>query len=518
VVSESQTLTRPSATLSRWERVVAIVLMAMLVGCNDSQQASPTAPGVASHDQIVEELFDSAIGLLNELDEFDSGDALTQVVNRLNQWVAVQKPLTGWRVDPLVDELPAELRNLQLMRSLAALKFQVEDGLGLQEAVWMRDVARGAVGHEQDDLARAQLMFDWIVRNVQLAPEVPSEEQPPAVRARLAQMPWETLLFGRGQAVDRAWAFMLMARQQELDVVMLAYRDSKQELHAWLPALLVGEQLYLFDAELGLPLPGPRGRGVATLADATEKPDVFAQWNLNAEHQYRLQPADLKRVVALVEASPVYLEERMKLVELRLAGPERLKLSTDPSDLVARLKKLPQVSDAGLWKLPYERMQTRSQLKHDGLEKLRHEVRLFRESTLWKARVLQLMGHETGERGAIHYYQLSRPADAEVAEAKLDEPRKALISLVKEDASYWLGIIAFERGNYDTAADYFARRTLAAHPKGPWTWGAQYNLARTYEAQQRTDEAIEIYQASQSPQRYGNLLRARELQKQSKQK
>ena len=52
----------------------------------------------------------------------------------------------------------------------------------------------------------------------------------------------------------------------------------------------------------------------------------------------------------------------------------------------------------------------------------------------------------------------------------------------KEDASYWLGLIAFEQKNYPVAIDYFSRRTLDATPDGPWTDGAHYNLGRTYEA------------------------------------
>ena len=52
----------------------------------------------------------------------------------------------------------------------------------------------------------------------------------------------------------------------------------------------------------------------------------------------------------------------------------------------------------------------------------------------------------------------------------------------KQDASYWSGLIAYQRGNYPAAVDYFARRTLEFMPDGPWTDGARYNLARTFEA------------------------------------
>jgi hypothetical protein len=73
------------------------------------------------------------------------------------------------------------------------------------------------------------------------------------------------------------------------------------------------------------------------------------------------------------------------------------------------------------------------------------------------------------------------------------------------------------------AIDYFQDRTLEDSPDGPWTYGARYNLARTYEAQaaELTDEpdeaaalrqkAIELLENDSSPQEHGNRLRAARL-------
>ncbi len=52
---------------------------------------------------------------------------------------------------------------------------------------------------------------------------------------------------------------------------------------------------------------------------------------------------------------------------------------------------------------------------------------------------------------------------------------------VKEMASYWLGLLAFEKGQYKVAADFFEKRTIQAFPDGTFTNGARYNLGRTYE-------------------------------------
>ena len=80
----------------------------------------------------------------------------------------------------------------------------------------------------------------------------------------------------------------------------------------------------------------------------------------------------------------------------------------------------------------------------------------------------------------------------------------------KQDASYWLGLVAFEQGNYPSAIDYFTQRTLAAIPNSPWLGGASYNTARAYEASGQPKQAQEWYYRPQTstPSTYGNVLRA----------
>jgi hypothetical protein len=87
-----------------------------------------------------------------------------------------------------------------------------------------------------------------------------------------------------------------------------------------------------------------------------------------------------------------------------------------------------------------------------------------------------------------------------------------LMTQAKQDASYWLGLLVFQEQAYPAAIDFFATRTLAASPGGPWTSGAHYNLGRTYEATGDIEKAIAQYEAdTASPQSIGNRLRARWL-------
>src|SRR5262249_2635011 len=114
---------------------------------------------------------------------------------------------------------------------------------------------------------------------------------------------------------------------------------------------------------------------------------------------------------------------------------------------------------------------------------------------------------------------------------------------VRVMATYWLAQIAYERGNYGDAAEYFrylrdheapaflrfldelpaAKTELEKKSRHPvnlvikpklniWIIGANYNLARALEAQGRDAEAIDAYEADTSAdQRPGSLYRARRL-------
>jgi tetratricopeptide (TPR) repeat protein len=498
------------------------ILLLTLAGCSSSADESETGAGPGSA-QMVDDLFANAVGLLNDLDEFDPSEALPQVINRLNQWIGTRKPIAHWQPDPLVGKLEPRLKKLPPLVDLSLLRFEREDGLGLQEAVWLREAARTIVGRETDDLARARRLFDWTVRNIELLPE-DAEQQ----ASRWPQRPWETMLLGRGQVVDRAWVWILLARQQGLDVVLLA-ADTPEARHGrlpekWLPALLLEKSLYLFDPQWGLPIPGADGRGVATLEQAASDPRIFERLDSGAKHHYRLRADDLRRVVVLVEGSSYYLSQRMELLELHLAGADRIVLSLDASGLVDRAAALGHVGSGRLWNLPYERLAEKFAASKQQIDDGNRQVSVFRSPTrnLWSARVLHLMGRYTGPRGAIHFYQLCRPANDDIADAleagKVTRQIADLARQAKEDASYWLGLLAYERGLYETAIDYFRLRTLDSFPKGAWTEGAHYNLARSYEDLGQAAEAIAQYDATQSAQRPGNLVRAGRLKAEMPQK
>jgi TolA-binding protein len=117
----------------------------------------------------------------------------------------------------------------------------------------------------------------------------------------------------------------------------------------------------------------------------------------------------------------------------------------------------------------------------------------------------------------MHYYQLARPSNAELSASSAHPLEKMVYLRGKQDATYWSGLISCQRDNYTAAVDYFGRRMLELFPHSPWTNGARYNLARTFEAAGDTERAILVYESdADAPGYLGELLRAKWLTKRPK--
>lgn len=452
--------------------------------------------------------------------------------------------------------------DLDYFATLAAPHFLPADRIALREAILLRDVSRWARGEQADDVSRAKRLFDWVVRNIQLEPDhaahgaraahgAPPPQGDPG-GPRLLKRPWETLLWGAGTAMERAWVFILLARQQGLDAAVLALEDTADSAHPtlrpWTVGVLSGGNLYLFDPYLGLPIPAPGGVTLdasgqldvrpATLAMVLGDPQLLGQMDLDPVSPYRVRATDLKRIVALVEGSPAYTARRMHQAQRRLAGEESIVLSAAPSGQEARLRECTGIADVRLWSLPYEVIFQRTQAGEESIRQAGRLLQVVSSGALWKGRVRHLEGKFTGDSNAVQFYGTARLSDRDIESlsgaTRLQEAARAwpapardqedvaasiaglraIAALARQNAGYWLGLAAFEQGKYDMAGDYFSVRTLAAYPGGPWTPGATYNLGRVCEAQKSYLQAIQHYRANTgSAQSYGDQLRAEWLEK-----
>ncbi len=342
-----------------------------------------------------------AFSVLKNIDELQSPATLATIVERLNQWSTQAPDNVEWSLDPLVETLPAECRQLTVVRQLAEPRFLASDGRELQQTMWLGEIAKRARGEDNTPLIAAQELFDWVVRNIQLERDGSIE---------IPHMPRELLLFGRGTAVDRAWLFSLLARQQGLDVVALALpaKDGAEQPRFWLTALAFDDELYLFDPRLGLPIPGPGGKGVATLKQVLADEALLRQLDVDDERRYPIAHADLEKIVVprrrfTALFGPPDEPGRKRPAGQRGFGPLRASLGDrrtnedaaphrERADLAAAIRAHDSLQDGAM----------RKKADEEFIPFLQPSV------VLWQARTLHLLGSFEGEERARRHFISSR--------------------------------------------------------------------------------------------------------------
>jgi transglutaminase-like putative cysteine protease len=453
--------------------------------------------------------------------------ALQQVVERANQWVRNQpRASSDWQVEPLLARLPDELRGAKgVAEAIAPVNlrdglFADWEGRQLAEAVWMRDVAQWARGSATSDADVAAVLFDWVVRNIDLDP---------ADAPRVVFHPWQALVYGHGSAADRAWVFIELCRQQRIDAVVVRPKlDDASAAAPQLVGVLVGDQIQLYDPQLGLPLAG-QGDQRATLAELAENDALLRQLDVEGQFTYPLTAEQLGKLEAFIAASPLQLARRSKLLEDALEGEEFVRLTTTPAALSERLARHPQFVQVSLWTVPFERIAAENSIDQESrLNAAAEFAPLAERPLLWKARVLHFQGNKDvraeqrndplaesrqGHMDALKLYQdrSVRPSNAELS--KLEPAKRTVYAASKAAASYWLGLLSYDLGNLEVALSWLGDRTLEADPDGRWANGARYNLARTHEAMGHLEDAARLLGSdpADAPQRHGNLVRARRL-------
>jgi tetratricopeptide (TPR) repeat protein len=133
---------------------------------------------------------------------------------------------------------------------------------------------------------------------------------------------------------------------------------------------------------------------------------------------------------------------------------------------------------------------------------------------LLAARIREFRGDIAGPDGAKASYLAARPSKPVIAAAVAAAPPQQAVALqqlyaqMKEDATYWLGVLTLAEGEYEAAVDYLERMTLAAAPDSRWADAARIHLAEAFLALGRREDAVALLRADTSPQRFGSRLRA----------
>jgi hypothetical protein len=544
--------------------------------------------------------------LLETADTGSSQDLNDQIISYLNRWAFEQPAAKDWKPTALLEQLQPEFRNIREISAaaLAENTFSAEDVSHLQQsrqlkltgkwvtrkptpdylAEWAKQ--KGLSADAEQQLFAAERIFDWTVRNVQLSPLRPHPDRnstgPTTSNQRKVSgvaeaivgpgymhRPMETLLYGKGDMLERAQVFILAARQQGLNAVMLAVldKDGKGSYEPWLPALLIDDELYLFDTQLGLPIPDQSGQGVATLSEVLADNALLRSLDMSEELTYRVANKQLEKVHVLLNISPAAMSMKMRQLQRSLTGETQLALYVDADQQHEQFARLEGIDDVALWTISLENILYLQGIK-DRVAKDRaiyirvsNEQRLFRQTPqLSKGRVQQISGHFDGtasnmnERAVIgakelllafqmsHKRLMALPRDDEFLKANglllrdNETPQQQLIRIqsrvfdlirANQQTSFWIAGVHFETENYTAAARWFENRVLddvrnlpgVEEPlTNPWAFAARYNIGRCHEALGNTEDAQRFYRADTSAQKHGCLLRARQLRQRTEAK
>lgn len=562
-----------------------IVLVAIVIGFTTGGGGRRQYDRIGADANTVDHL-ELAIDALKQRSTTGASTGLTRAVSYLNQWSDEQKLAEkSWQAEPLTKKLPGDLRIDRLQELLGMPAFIPADLSYLQEAAWAREITRWVTPQPANpdlepwlkkleetagpdvrlQVNAAERLFDWTICNVAL------DAFPPEPKAAVAsagdspdsfapsmrgipgpgytRLPQLSLLTGRGDAWERSRVFIALCRQAGIEVVMLGtpgttLADSK----AWISAALIGGKLYLFDAELGLPIPDADG-GIATLDEVVADPKLLRALDLEGIGRYPIGEKELNDIVALID-SPLYgMSKRMQALEGSLRGDRRLKLAAFAADLPQRLEQTKHVKHVVLWRVSVDAVMfdETSQLlrSRDPAAQLAYQLQFnmyLRPTPLRQAREAYFRGDfslEPPRRGARELYLAVRPPDAELRRLAiagdawmffgLREPPKSpaetqrlndqYVSLLrrgKEDATYFLGVCQFEEGAFDLSREWFEKVLIEKAADSPWVGPGRYMLGRSYESLNEWEKAREQYLTDQSPQRYGNILRASAIRRKHK--
>ncbi|MBA62131.1 MAG: hypothetical protein CMJ76_07170 [Planctomycetaceae bacterium] len=378
--------------------------------------------------------------------------------------------------------------------------------------IWDEYIPQSLQGNDRIKLQSLLRMFDWTVRNVQLNPlleypQVPAGETGTAPELGLPGPGYsmavrDILVFGKGDWWQRARILALLARQVEVPVILLGLPAEFGEVkQPWLTACLIGDQLYLLDLEDGLPIMTEDGSSVAVLRDLRQNLK-YAATLLPATLDASVE-ATLSGLVGLIEADVMSVSHRMAILEKYLTGQRQMKLTTAPNAISRELRTNHAIEKSEIWvptyeyyafaaalnaklsagdaeviafikeKYDYQMLEDMFQLKQGRFKSLRglfddFEIELGQEtqrgsktllmaSRLPEDKIIKM----TTDRQVQEELGYVRPEEMSLTLWQENLRRTKLTFVKAKDmASYLIGMIHMEQGNYPDAIDWLEGRTL----------------------------------------------------------
>ncbi len=532
------------------------LLASALAGCGGNGPPPATFPSAATEDSgataenenpLLQSDEDKPIILANVIQLIQTaptnpgGNNFTLAAESLNDYFLDTRPEAFALSKEVREFLMTQALPPDALTTIENPKFTGQlDGRHIEDCLLYQSVASRVAG-DGDDLTRVGRVFDWVIRQVQLVPPgslaqpnmVTREGRPFQAQAR----PYDVLLRGMATEVpggwaERSWLFLSLCRQLGIDAGLLAcvppsgHRGvmfqnvpSAQEPVTMACGVLIDGQVYLFDARLGMPIPGPGGQGIATVEQAAADPEILARLNLPGR-DYPVSRADLVggKIRVLLDATLGTLSPRMRLLQKDLTGKNRMVLYRDPTEQSAAFQKAlgPRFDRVQLWGLPLE---VEWRLFHDGqfTQATLYPIQIFDPRwPLLSARLDQLRGNLDS---AVQQFVSFRFAEGLVERDGKTPIPPQIQHVLDMFATHYLALAQLDRGRLEEARFLFGEtlRLLAEPGQGQpyfnmYRWGACYNLGLLHEQEGNHPLAIRyLDQSVPTDQEHGNMLRVREL-------
>lgn len=505
-----------------------MMAVVVAIGCRDRSKVnvSEIRPRETESDNL-----QAALTILDGLDDADLSQSISTCLYTLNQWIEKHDDDPLWVTPSLLNTVPIELSRTGLANLVGVKRFFPPDITYLHEMSWVSGIARwvqtNEVKHREIwdayipetlvEQERAQLqsvlrLFDWTVRNIQLDPlleypSVPEGESKTAVQLGLPGPGYtmsvgDLLVFGHGDWWQRARLLALLARQVDIQIVLLGLpAEFGEERVPWLTACLVGDQLYLLDIEDGLPVLNEAGSAIVTLSELRDNP-AFAATLLPADLQATVE-STLQGLIGLIEADAMSISHRMAILEKYFTGDRQMKLTMSPNTLSRALRTKHGIEKSEIWVPAYEYHSFASALKQRlklrdpqalAFNRNQHDYQLLEDMLqLKQGRFKALRGQfedfeiEVGQetqRGSKTLLMASRIPQDQIVKMTTDPLVQQELGYVRPDgmsfadwqenlrktkqtfvrakdmASYLIGMIHMEQGNYSDAIGWLEQRTL----------------------------------------------------------
>ena len=565
-----------------------MALLASLVGCEDAnhrrlqQIQVKQVQGKERRDSIRD-----AFRYLPQLIRMDRTAALKEIRYQLNTWSNSVSEQSTWKSSGLLDSVSGALRTIDFSKRMTKLEFGEPECEFLLQCQMMKEVSKWVVERPYRDplfspwlnqrksemapgdwnqLEVVLKLFDWSICNVGIDgqakdamrlvtnSELPIDDKSPTYR----QLPWQTMMFARGDTWQRARVFTQLAFIQGIDCVVLALPSQtgateNASLRLWCIGVPIGGELYLFEPQWGLPIPSQTGDGIATLREAKENPTVLRRAKLPGRFdEYPVAQADLKSLVALIDVEPFALGRTMHSLEQSITGENRVRLSMNADAVEERLMKIDSAVSVRLWNVPW--------IAHAYNQSLRERINemspfsmayvasfgsFIMDTPISRARNLHFKGQFESSAeapGALRSYMDVRVDEQTLKDLEYDRTVQANLGVVKQpdeelakfkfrvaqaqeyfrrskfDVAIFLAMLNIDLGKLDTANDWLTKRLLKVPGTERWHSHAHYLLGRNYEQQGDIAAATIEYEFENSPQEAGNRIRIRKMQAAAKPK